>query len=220
MQGFLFAVANAPEVILPSEWIPAVFDDHEPEYKDEDEAHLVTLALMDEYNAVNAASLEGTLPPGCDLRDDAMANLEDDAPIAAWARGFMAGHEWLRETWDDYLDVVDDRSGVGEEEGDEPKLGQELGAVLMVLSFFSSRELAKKFCQATGGKKVTELAPKMHRLLPDAVKEYATLGRSFQLAVAAVEHTPVRRTSPKVGRNELCPCGSGRKYKRCCGAPV
>lgn len=24
-------------------------------------------------------------------------------------------------------------------------------------------------------------------------------------------------TGPKVGRNEACPCGSGRKYKKCCG---
>jgi SEC-C motif-containing protein len=27
----------------------------------------------------------------------------------------------------------------------------------------------------------------------------------------------VVRTSPKVGRNEPCPCGSGKKYKHCCG---
>jgi len=27
----------------------------------------------------------------------------------------------------------------------------------------------------------------------------------------------VVRSEPKVGRNELCPCGSGKKYKRCCG---
>ncbi|HMH06035.1 MAG TPA: DUF1186 domain-containing protein, partial [Terriglobales bacterium] len=27
---------------------------------------------------------------------------------------------------------------------------------------------------------------------------------------------PVRRTSPKVGRNEPCPCGSGQKFKKCC----
>lgn len=26
------------------------------------------------------------------------------------------------------------------------------------------------------------------------------------------------RTDPKPGRNTPCPCGSGRKYKRCCGA--
>jgi preprotein translocase, SecA subunit len=28
---------------------------------------------------------------------------------------------------------------------------------------------------------------------------------------------PVRRDSPKVGRNDPCPCGSGKKYKNCCG---
>lgn len=29
---------------------------------------------------------------------------------------------------------------------------------------------------------------------------------------------PVRRESPKVGRNDPCPCGSGKKFKKCCGA--
>jgi curved DNA-binding protein CbpA len=29
---------------------------------------------------------------------------------------------------------------------------------------------------------------------------------------------PARRAEPKVGRNDPCPCGSGKKYKRCCGA--
>jgi uncharacterized protein len=33
---------------------------------------------------------------------------------------------------------------------------------------------------------------------------------------AAVE--TVRRDEPKVGRNDDCPCGSGKKYKKCCGA--
>ena len=27
----------------------------------------------------------------------------------------------------------------------------------------------------------------------------------------------VRRESPKIGRNDPCPCGSGKKYKHCCG---
>jgi preprotein translocase subunit SecA len=26
-----------------------------------------------------------------------------------------------------------------------------------------------------------------------------------------------KRVGPKVGRNDLCPCGSGKKYKQCCG---
>ena len=29
-----------------------------------------------------------------------------------------------------------------------------------------------------------------------------------------------RKTSSKIGRNDPCPCGSGKKYKRCCGATV
>jgi len=29
---------------------------------------------------------------------------------------------------------------------------------------------------------------------------------------------PVVRSEPRVGRNDPCPCGSGRKFKRCCGA--
>src|SRR5262249_3905253 len=28
---------------------------------------------------------------------------------------------------------------------------------------------------------------------------------------------PIRRSLPTVGRNEPCPCGSGKKYKNCCG---
>ncbi len=32
-----------------------------------------------------------------------------------------------------------------------------------------------------------------------------------------VAHRPVVRQQPKVGRNDPCPCGSGKKYKKCCG---
>jgi len=32
-----------------------------------------------------------------------------------------------------------------------------------------------------------------------------------------VGETPIVREEPKVGRNDLCPCGSGKKYKKCCG---
>jgi len=29
--------------------------------------------------------------------------------------------------------------------------------------------------------------------------------------------SPIKRATPKTGRNERCPCGSGKKYKKCCG---
>jgi len=34
---------------------------------------------------------------------------------------------------------------------------------------------------------------------------------------APVDSAPVRREGAKIGRNDPCPCGSGKKYKRCCG---
>ena len=33
----------------------------------------------------------------------------------------------------------------------------------------------------------------------------------------AAKSTTQARQGPKVGRNEPCPCGSGKKYKQCCG---
>ena len=35
---------------------------------------------------------------------------------------------------------------------------------------------------------------------------------------AAAKPETVRRDQPKVGRNDPCVCGSGKKYKKCCGA--
>jgi hypothetical protein len=34
---------------------------------------------------------------------------------------------------------------------------------------------------------------------------------------AFVLPVPIVNVSPKIGRNDPCPCGSGKKYKKCCG---
>ncbi len=36
-------------------------------------------------------------------------------------------------------------------------------------------------------------------------------------AMGLLTPSTIRRTKPKIGRNEPCPCGSGKKYKKCCG---
>jgi preprotein translocase subunit SecA len=42
--------------------------------------------------------------------------------------------------------------------------------------------------------------------------------RSVSSASADTNGTAPRRAGEKVGRNDLCPCGSGKKYKKCHGA--
>jgi uncharacterized protein YecA (UPF0149 family) len=48
---------------------------------------------------------------------------------------------------------------------------------------------------------------------------YAELGLTIQRTIleAELQETPTRE---KTGRNDPCPCGSGRKYKKCCGGTV
>ncbi|MBI9074152.1 MAG: YchJ family protein [Desulfatibacillum sp.] len=41
-------------------------------------------------------------------------------------------------------------------------------------------------------------------------------GKWFFVDGEAVAPKPVKRDTPKVGRNDPCPCGSGKKYKKCC----
>jgi preprotein translocase subunit SecA len=46
----------------------------------------------------------------------------------------------------------------------------------------------------------------------------ATAAARFDRAMeAAMTRPAARRNTPAVGRNEPCPCGSGKKYKKCCG---
>ncbi|MCU0598609.1 MAG: preprotein translocase subunit SecA [Desulfobacterales bacterium] len=41
---------------------------------------------------------------------------------------------------------------------------------------------------------------------------------TFSHGSSGIKRKPVKRAAEKVGRNDPCPCGSGKKYKKCCGA--
>lgn len=58
-----------------------------------------------------------------------------------------------------------------------------------------------------GNPTLEQAARRVLKELPAAMGALADVGRA---------HTPAR--SDKIGRNEPCPCGSGRKYKHCRGA--
>ena len=208
LQGFLFAVVNAPELVLPSEWLPLVFDEQDASFGSVEEAKAILGEIMTLYNAVNAAAREeSALPTDCVFRDDVLANFGDGAPIAQWSRGFLHGHGWLDEVWEAYVpDALD----------------EEYAATLMVLSFFASRNLAEGFCAECTGpdQSVETMAAAMRRVFPAAVAQYMHMGRSIATVLAQRETDPQQSSPTKAGRNDPCPCGSGQKYKKCCGATV
>jgi uncharacterized protein YecA (UPF0149 family) len=81
---------------------------------------------------------------------------------------------------------------------------------------------------------LARLATNPHRqLIDDTVKKMEWWAcfkdekpRRTQAATAAPEaansmrkdaSSPYKRTAPKIGRNDPCPCASGKKFKKCCG---
>ena len=54
-----------------------------------------------------------------------------------------------------------------------------------------------------------------HTFIEDTVSEMANWP-CFKTRRQPISKTTIIRTIPKVGRNEPCPCGSGKKYKKCC----
>jgi preprotein translocase subunit SecA len=56
-----------------------------------------------------------------------------------------------------------------------------------------------------------------HSLQPQPAMAMAGIGNGGEGDAELGVDLPVRRAVPKVGRNEPCPCGSGKKYKNCCG---
>ena len=215
LQGFLFAIACSPEPIAPSEWLPLIGNEEGLNFADEGEAQEILGLVMALYNEVNAAVLERSniLPTGCAFEKDISKEFEDDSAISQWSRGFASGHDWLVEVWEGYL---------------FGKLDEECGATLMVLSFFGSKQLANAYYAEMmqekprrSDKSFDDFAKTMRRMFPDALASYANIGRSILEAV--VEQGTGGRApvvSKKIGRNEQCPCGSGKKYKKCCGGQV
>lgn len=126
LAGFLFSIANAPELVPPSEWMPVVFNDQDAQYETRDEAERVLQAMMAFYNDCNRERPAGSalFPPGCEMKVAPLENLGADASVSQWARGFIAGHTYLEDIWNNYT---------------PEELDDELGSVLMVLTFFPPR---------------------------------------------------------------------------------
>lgn len=136
------------------------------------------------------------LPWGCDVRPDPLANLDDDAPLSRWARGFAEGNDWLQESWPD--DLPDE-------------LDQGLGACLLVLTFFSSRKLAEAYWKESRRRdfSLEAMAKQMQGMLPSTMAAYADLGRS--LYEGALELP--RRSRKRKGRSKAGPAERGRTRK-------
>lgn len=191
LQGFLCAVVSAPDIIPPSQWIPEVFKSM-PEHESMERTQELMTLLMRFYNGV-ASELSENQPIKFILNPHSAAGQQPD--YQTWSEGYILGWGLSAEEW--------------LSPGNKPL--KKLTFPILLLSGAFKEEAERR------GKKY----------LPD--DEYAKLQQecadTLPQVVTAIYHywhsrkslVPTQRAKPKVGRNELCPCGSGQKFKQCCG---
>ena len=119
-------------------------------------------------------------------------------PGREWARGFMRGVELARSGWNEFF---------GDNEEDQ----------LITIPLVAGEIDPEWPREAITEDKGTELIQWMAVGLARSYRYFARQ-RLEDARHVGTHHDPLRRATPKVGRNEPCPCGSGKKFKRCCGS--
>ena len=189
VDGLLTAIAVGPETIPPSEWLAAIWGGESPAFASPDEADAVIGAVMTRFNEIIRVIDEDPFSFALILWEDADGRLV----AGDWAMGFLAG---MRLRFDAWGPLLDDDAG--------PFLNPILG-----LCVDENGERMPGIDDHAAEAFATE-APRVIPICAVAIREFWMARREPQ--------TPGVRAFPKVGRNEPCPCGSRRKFKRCGGA--
>jgi len=198
LDGFLTGLAVGPEMIMPSEWLPAIWgEDGEPEFADEDEAANVVGTIVKRFQAIGQALETGQE----DALDPIFMTAPDGTVIAGdWAEGFMDAVRMRPSAWQP---LFDDNNAI-------------LYAAPIVALCLNDQGESPFDLEVPGLAKIYSNAP---NLIPGAVISIDRFWRQRQAndnSRPSDAMQPIKRQ--KIGRNELCPCGSGKKYKKCCGA--
>jgi uncharacterized protein len=199
LDGFFAALHCCPELVLPSEFLGEVFGDGLENGDVFPNIKVVNLAfslLMNHWNAVGQAFASEDFFLPLMLEDDESKTYGNN-----WAIGFLRGVELRKEAWKEVLE-------------DENKMGWFVP--IFALAYENDPD------------------PKMRpykKPMTDAQREKLLAGLSVMVTEMYRYFAPhrrrqaqnrnqprVRRENRKIGRNDPCYCGSGKKYKKCCGA--
>lgn len=191
MDGFFAALICSPEMLMPSSFLPFVLgEEYEPETLDE--AEKSSCFILRHWNSVVSQ-----------LKDEDVffpVIFEEDGVISAndWAVGFMTGLELGGDGWgilfndDEHAGTLIPILALYHEDDPDPEMRTE---------DIDDEQREKLIAGIAVG------VPAIYKYF----EPYRTMGLSGNSYGATY-----KRTSRKIGRNEPCPCGSGKKYKKCC----
>ena len=188
LDGFLAGVIVCPEMIPPSEWLPMIWGEDAPVFDSQAQAQEILGLIMDHYNDLIRELDRNCYRPVYDAEPDG------DVLWELWADGFLQAMRLRPQSWEE-LAESDDESCQN--------------------ALFILGRLAEIATSPHGIEPIDideDLEDLAANLIPLQVQalHHARLSRGPNISMAA------NQNSPKVGRNDPCPCGSGKKYKKCC----
>jgi uncharacterized protein len=186
LDGFLTAIASGPSPIAPSRWLPAVWGAQQPTWESENQFEEVFEMLIRHQN-----SIVETLMQAPDQFEPMFNGHEAGGTTHLiadeWCSGYMRGVELDADAW--------------------KKNETDIAALLGPIKLWGTEE---------GVDLVNAMSEADQERERGAIAASARALHKYWLARRTPPPAPVRRVEPKVGRNDPCPCGSGKKYKQCC----
>jgi uncharacterized protein len=196
LDGFLTGIAIGPGLVLPSEWLPLVWGGDAPAFADLDEAKEILGYIMARYNEILREVADHVLAPifWVDTKGTCIA--------ADWVEGFLEAIKLRPDEWESLFTCKRD--------------GKLLFPILSFCCDENGHSLIGLPPEATD-----HMVAQAQELIPPCVMGIAAYWRRKGATLFSMPFETGPRSVPdragKVGRNDPCPCGSGRKFKRCCG---
>lgn len=194
MDGLFCALIAGPELVMPSEYLPAIWGGDLPDenaFESVDAANEIITLMMRHWNAIIAELEEHKVYVML------VGDPDEHGLIGrAWALGFMRGVEIRQRSWAALF--ADENEG-------------QLGAIPLVAGILDPSFPSSTVSPETAEKLLSWMGAGLGRAYRHFIKQRRTARPDSPTPPS------VRRTSPKVGRNDPCPCGSARKFKHCCG---
>ena len=199
MDGFFAALICGPETVLPSEYLPQIWGGqmvNEAEFETKPILQEFLSLIMRHWNATCETLQSGDVFLPLLLDDEnGIARAND------WANAFVRGMKMRRDSWSVLMD--------DEEHG---------GSLIPILALAHEHDPDPEMRPY----KEPISAEMRERLIASAAAGVMAIYNYFEAerilsAHARASTGTFRRNAPKVGRNDPCPCGSGKKFKHCCG---
>lgn len=194
LHGYLTALAIGPQEVPLAEWLPRVWGpspEDAPAFKSDAEAKRITgliARVMNDILTTFEVAPNEYEPLFLELDYQGRKLLDAES----WSWGFMEGMQLRADAWQALWD------------SDQAEL-------LRPIYLLGAEEIEEEEVALVDDPlKCHKLAIEVEAAVPLIRRYWAPLRKS------AV--TTVQREEPKLGRNDPCPCGSGKKYKKCCGA--